>query len=107
MTLAVPAGYGPVLVHSRLGVADQSVTFTGRETVIGFTSVSASRTVTVSAVAPHGWPLVVKDEHGDCAVGRTITVTGNVRSAQVIDEPFGCVELYYDGGAWRPTVQAV
>jgi hypothetical protein len=86
-----------------------SVTFSGRQVIIGVTDTSAPRTITLATSlmndSPNARMIVVKDEGGTANVGNiTIATEGSETiegSASIlINVPYGMAMLYSDGAGW-------
>jgi endo-1,3(4)-beta-glucanase len=88
----------------RVAVANDNYTVTNKDSVVGYSSISAARTVTLPAAnsVPAGWQVVVKDESGSCSGGNTITVVGTIDGASnaVLGSAYANIRLYSNGTAW-------
>lgn len=97
-------GYGQVAQQVRVAVTNTNYTATSKDTVIGFTSLGASRTVTLPSASsvPNGWRIIVKDESGSCSSGSTITIAGTIDGAtnKVLNTAYASARLYSNGSGW-------
>lgn len=97
-------GRGQPSQQVRVAVTNTNYTVTSKDTVIGFTSLGAARTVTLPSASsvPNGWQIIVKDESGSCNGSNTITVTGTVDGAtnKVLSTAYANVRLYSNGSGW-------
>ena len=88
----------------RRGVADTNYTIVGSDAIIGYTSLTASRTVTLPAAStvPVGKQFIVKDESGSCASGVTITISGTVDGVTniILNSAYAKAILYSNGTNW-------
>lgn len=77
-------------------------TATIEDAIIAFTTLAASRIVTLPATNAVGQVLVIKDETGDCSGGRTITISGPVDGQQTttLSTPYAAIRLYNNGAGW-------
>lgn len=96
--------YGKSHPSARAGVNDADYTATNRDGIIGFTTITAARTLTLPAAntVPAGWEIVVKDESGSCSGSNTITVVGTIDGATstVLNKAYANVLLYSNGSSW-------
>lgn len=91
-----------VAVHT--AVADINYTIVANDTIIGFTSLTGARTVTLPAansVKP-GKQFAIKDESGNCSAGNTITVSGTIDGGNnvVLNTSYANLRLYSNGTSW-------
>lgn len=96
------AAYGqaqPVLA-TRIGVQDSDYT-TGEEVIVGYVSLTGSRTVTLGP-ARVGQRLIIKDESGACSASQALRVIGLIdgASSREITAPYGRLYLYFNGSSW-------
>ncbi len=100
--IALASGQPNVAV--RATVADANYTVLASDSVVAYTSLSASRTVTLPAASgvQAGKQFVVKDESGSCASGKTITVAGTIDGTTnlVLNTAYAKTVLYSSGTAW-------
>ena len=89
----------------RRGVVDTNYTIVGSDTIIGYTSLTASRTVTLPAAStvPVGKQFIVKDESGSCSGSITITISGTIDGATnlVLSTAYARASVYSSGSAWH------
>ncbi|MFD6565385.1 glycosyl hydrolase family 28-related protein [Micromonospora profundi] len=94
--------------RGRRAVADTATTVTTADSVIGYTSLTAARVVTLPAqgvTLPAGQEFVIKDESGACDGTKTITVTptsGTIDGAAnlVLNSAYANVTVYTNGSNW-------
>ncbi|MGB4759184.1 MAG: glycosyl hydrolase [Candidatus Saccharimonadales bacterium] len=95
---------GSSATNVRVAVADGNYTATVKDSVIGYTSISAARTVTLPSAnsVPSGWQIIIKDESGSCSSGNTITVAGTIDGGTnyVLNSARASVHIYSNGSAW-------
>lgn len=93
----------------RTAVADANYTVLNSDALIAYTSLSASRVVTLpaqGATLPAAQSVTVKDESGACSSVRTITIaapsggTINGASSLVLNTPYAHATLYTNGTSW-------
>ena len=107
-----------VVTNTYLAVADASYSALATDRSINYTSLTASRTVTLPAAAsfPTGTPFRVRDDSGNCTPTKSIALAtagsdvfvgeGNLGSTSSIalEWPYGLIELESDGvGTWAVT----
>ncbi len=97
-TRATPSGL------ARVAVADTSYTATVRDGVIGFTSLTSARTITLPAASsvPAGKQFIIKDESGSCSSGNTITISGVIDGTTnlVLNSAYANICIYSNGTNW-------
>ena len=97
-TRATPSGL------ARVAVADTSYTATVRDGVIGFTSLTSARTITLPAASsvPAGKQFIIKDESGNCSSGNTITISGVIDGTTnlVLNSAYANICIYSNGTNW-------
>jgi hypothetical protein len=97
-------GHG--LALKRTTVADAAYTTLATDSIIAYTSLTASRIVTLSSAnAITGQTYRIKDESGSCAGGVTITVTpssGTIDGAasKVLNSAYAFSNVYFNGTNW-------
>lgn len=103
--VGVPATYSLIQTHNSQADTDYTAKIT--DTIIGYTSLSASRTVSLPPAAnfPIGFTLTVKDESGSATTWNIVvepdgaeTIDG--ASNYTIATDYGAVTFYQSGGAW-------
>ena len=108
-----PKGIGKLFFNGaqkviRTTVADQAYQVLDSDYIIAYTSISATRVVTLvaSATAGAGAIVIIKDESGSVTTLIKITVDGN--GAELVDgaagkditAPYGVLRLYCNGSNW-------
>ena len=97
-------GYSQPHTAVHTAVSNTDYTALASDTIIGFTSLSANRTVALppAASVPAGKQLIIKDELGSCAPSRTITVSGTIDGAPnvVLNSAHAKLHVYSNGTAW-------
>ena len=95
---------GASVGSARMGVADTDYTATARDGIVGYTTLTASRTVTLPAAAsvPAGWKLIIKDEAGNCSPSNTIVISGTIDGVSdlILSSAYADAILYSNGSAW-------
>ena len=106
-TNAVPfLGYGRALpnVAVHTAIADANYTVLATDTIIGITSLTSTRTVTLphASSVKAGKQLAIKDESGSCSSGNTITISGSIDGASsvVLNTSYAVIRLYSNGTTW-------
>lgn len=94
------------IAATRIGISDTNYTATGSDTIIAYRSLTTSRTVTLPAASQPGRQLIIKDETGDCASGRSITIQGTIdgSATTVLQSAFAHIVLYDNGTSWSKIV---
>lgn len=94
----------PLGGFKRRAVADVNSTITTTDNLVGYTSLTAARTVTLPAASsvPAGKSFAVADESGNCSGVNTITITPNGGdtfngAAAAMSTAFAYREFYSDG----------
>lgn len=70
--------------------------------IVAYTTLSASRVVTVPGSQRAGRIIVIKDETGTCSPSTTITVSGTIdgQSSVVLNSAYAVLRLYSNGTSW-------
>jgi hypothetical protein len=96
----------PSNILQRVGVNDTDYTATSSNYLIGFTSLSTGRTVTLPAASTMtNKTIIIKDESGSAGI-YNITVAGagsetiDGVSAKMINTNFGSISIYSNGSNW-------
>lgn len=91
---------------TRTGVSDTNHTVTDGDTIVAYRTLTANRIVTLPAASNPGRQLIIKDETGDCAGSKTITVQGTIDGSisTVLQAPFAHIILYDNGTTWSKIV---
>ncbi len=87
----------------RRSIADTNYTVVATDTIVGYTSLTASRTVTLPAAnANLGKIVIVKDESGNCSSGSTITIIGTIGGATnlLLNSAYASTRLYAGSNGW-------
>jgi len=104
--------FAGAIKFAKRNVADIADTTLATDNIIAYTTLTASRVVTLIAAASTGgtttapYFLTIKDESGNCAGGVTITVDGNGAetidgaATLVLNTAYSSVTLYCNGTAW-------
>lgn len=97
-----PYTNGLPLASTRVGVANANYTIGANEYIIGYTSLTATRTATLPATSAIGRRIIVKDESGSSSPSVKITISGAIDGATSLDivSAYGWAELYFNGTAW-------
>lgn len=97
-----PYSKGQPVAQTRAGVNDANYTVGTNEYIVGFTALSATRTITLPGTTAIGRRLVIKDESGSCTTLRKLVINGSIDGAQSLEitQAYGWVELYFNGNAW-------
>lgn len=115
---ATPGGFpaarlAEVLTNTRIAVADAAYTALASDRTIAYSALTASRVVSLPAASafPTGCRLLIVDESGSAALGKTITVAPNgsdvingVNAGLAIATAYGFLELESNGASkWTVT----
>lgn len=96
--------YGQPETAVRNGINDTNYTVTSADTLVAYTTLTASRTVTLPSPAsvPAGKQFIIKDESGSCSGSITLTVTGSIDGSAniVLNSAYANVRLYSNSAAW-------
>jgi hypothetical protein len=104
--------YNPYAGRNRKAVANANYTAVTTDQIVAFTSLSASRTVTLPAIADAvSRAITIKDESGSCSPTVTIVVTpasGTIDGASslTLRSPYAQVTVYSNGTNWYTSVGA-
>ena len=92
----------PLIATTRIGIDDSNYTIGTRETIIGYTKLSATRTVTFSNSAPVGRRLIIKDESGSCSTTNQIVINATIDGTTnlALSSAYAWAELYFNGTTW-------
>lgn len=97
-------GYGQSTTTVRAAVNDTNYTVTSKEAIIGITSLTAARTITLpnSATVVRGWQVIIKDESGNCSSSNTITISGTIDGSNtlVLSDAYAKAIVYCNGTSW-------
>lgn len=98
-------GTPSVTVLARTAVSNANYTAKLSDTIIGYTSVTSSKTVTLpAATGLVGKWYIISDEGGNCSSGTTtIAISGTVdgSAAKAITSAYGSLLIYSDGTNWH------
>lgn len=97
--------YGQPRTSVRVGVADTNYSISADDTLVGLTTLTAARVVTLpsAASAGRGKEIVVKDESGNCSASVYIRVAGIIDGATdyTISVAYGALRVYSNGSSWN------
>jgi len=95
---------GQPLTAVRRAVADTNYTVTAKDSIIGITSLTSPRTITLPAASsvPAGSQVVIKDESGACSSTNTITLIGTINGASnlTLNAAYASAIVYSSGTSW-------
>jgi hypothetical protein len=98
--LIISAGYAT----NTTGVADVNYSQTSSDNIIAYTSITASRTVTLnSSGVTAGQHFVIKDQSGSADGTKTIVISGTVDGTTnpvAVNSAYGVYKFYWSGSAW-------
>jgi hypothetical protein len=108
ITFAAPAfaQYSPgnhFSLTPRRAIADAAVTQTASDCVIAFTSLSATRAVTLTTTGMAiGQPIIIKDESGTAGTNNITTTGVTIDGANPsITTNYGVLRLYFNGTTYN------
>lgn len=87
----------------RRAISDTNYTVVASDSIIAYTALSASRTITLpSPNTSTGRIIVIKDESGSCSGTNTITVIGTVDGATnyLLNSAYAYIRLYAGSTGW-------
>ena len=96
------------IIFGRTAVADTNYTATASDYIIAYTSLSASRTITLpTAICTNGKVLDIVDESGNANSSRTITIDPEGSTTILgqttfsLNAGYNSVMIYCNGSNWR------
>ena len=102
-TIATVGGKG---LYTRRAIADADTTVVAADHLIGYTSITAPRVVTLPVSFQVGAELIVNDESNSASATNTITITASGgqlidgSATEVIKAPGGMRRLFFTGTGW-------
>ena len=87
----------------RIGISDANYTIAAGDSIVAYSTLTATRTITLPAAASNvGRVLVIKDESGNCSNANQIVISGPIDNATniALASAFTSIRIYSGGNGW-------